>query len=186
MKLTELDRLNRDLVELIETRRGLDGILKRLAIGRTVTTTWIRYRIQRMICDVDYRIGLKKKDIHDAEIRKRLGEGEKKDDISELERELDEVYDGEADPGKDPGADRRAEDHVQQGHERAGGYGRGRNELGGYGAVREIPQEEAAGAESAEACLRARYRERHEGALREWQREIMEADRAGKHERLTL
>ena len=174
MKLTELDRLNRDLVELIETRRGLDNILKRMAIGRTVTTTWIRYRIQRMICDVDYRIG------------KRLGEGEKKDDISELEGELDEVYDGEADSGETAGSDRRAEDHVQQRYERAGGYRRGRNELGGHGAVREIPQEEAAGAESAEACLRARYRERHEGALREWQREIMEADRAGKHERLTI
>ena len=188
MKMTDVDRLKRDLYELIETRRGLDGILKKLAIGRTVTLTWIRYRIHILLCDIDYRIGLKKREIQETEIRRRLGEEEKEDDLSEMGTESE--YDGDDDGAAD---DRTAADHggrAETGHQqerkRADGHGRRRDQLEEVGTVRAMAAGEAAGPGSAEECLRARYRERHEGALMDWQREIMEADRAGKHERLTI
>ena len=39
---------------------------------------------------------------------------------------------------------------------------------------------------SAEDCLRSRYRDRNRDALRDWQREVMNAEREGRREMLVL
>ena len=78
-------------------------------------------------------------------------------------------------------------------HQRAGTAAGIRGELVDLGAVRGVAAKHAAGGReyakaggSAESCLRMRYGERHPG-LRDWQKQIMENDRRGKHEeRITV
>lgn len=191
MQITEADRLRRDVEDLIRARKMLDEIRKGLNISKRVTGLWIWCRTTRMIMDIDRMIGIKKaelareeeKDVRgqkhreenadgtvhvDADLRGRseanvLEECERPGMAGRHERKLGDVGTvPAADPGKDPGG--RSEGN-------RAGQGGGSCESGGG---------------TAEDCLRSRYRNRNRDALRDWQREVMEAEREGRKEMLVL
>lgn len=185
MRITQMDRLQRDLHELISTRKGLQEIKEHMCIGKTVTLAWLRYKLQFMICDIDHQIGMKKEQIADAEIRRRLGEEEIDYDEAEMGNRGGTAV-GETDHRTAADHGGRGEAGAEQKCERAGGQRRRRNKLEQVGTVRAMAEKAVAAVGSAEICLRARYRERHEDALMDWQREVMEEDRNGIRGRLTI
>ena len=184
MKITELDKLNHDLSELIKTRRAIQSRYECLAPWKRSTSVWLRLRLRKLMGEIDWRISLKKKEIADEEIRKRLEKlGGGAGDISILGSGGE--TDGAGDPGTAGDHDRRQQALYQPERERADAEAGGGNQLGAVEPVRALPAAEAAGAgNAAERILRARYRNGQ--GLRDWQKEIMDADREGKRERLVL
>lgn len=179
MTLTEWDRLNRELRMLIFTRNEL-GKIREAAKGKRPTPTMVRFRVSRMISDVDRWIADKKKELADEEIRERLERLEEKHDEATLGTAGAEAG-GEADPGDAAEGDGRHEVHLQHEQQRAAaGAGRG-DHAQQDPAVRGLAAGKIEG--TAEEILRTRHREKR---LRDWQTEIMEADREGRHERMVL
>ena len=178
MQITELDKLQRDLDDLIQMRRKLDEIRKGLSIAKRITALWIYCRVTRMIMDVDWRIGQKKAEIAREEARD--GHGQKR-----REEEAAGSHPVDAD------LHGRAETDVQHKRKRADAAGRDAGQLGDVEPVRAVAAGEGPGGgsrdvSSAEECLRSRYRNRNRDALRDWQREVMEAEREGRKEMLVL
>ena len=178
MQITEADKLERDLEELIRARRMLDEIRKGLSIAKRSTTLWIYLRTSRLIMEIDRRIGMKRGEIAQEEARngKRPARREKNAD------------------GPDPvDADLhgRAEADVLDERQRADAAGRDAGQLGDVESVRNMAAGKGAGGRTdalaggtAEECLRRRYQERQ--GLRDWQREAMEAESEGRREALEL
>ena len=185
MKITQTDRLRRELDVLTDTRNDLQQILNRRCIGKTEDITWIRMRMNAMILHIDIRIGEKKWQSTDAEIRQRLGEEEIDYDEAGMGYNGGET-DGEADYRSNDPDYGGAPVCVQQERERADGKKRRRTKAGYYNSMYAVAAVKAPEPWSAEAYLRARYRERHEDALMDWQREVMEEDRQGIRGRMTI
>lgn len=173
MRITEAEKLKRDLDDLIRARRKLDEIRKGLSLGKRMTGLWIYCRATRLIMDIDRRIGQKKAEI--AREEDTDGHGRKH-----------RAENADGDYPVDADIHGRAEADVLEERERVGAAGRHERQLGDVEPVRDLAAGEGPGGGSAERCLRARYRERNRDALRDWQREIMEADREGRREPLIL
>lgn len=173
MQITEADKLRRDLDDLILARKKLDEIRKALSIGKRMTGLWIYCRATRLIMDIDWRIGQKKAEIAREEDRNGQGQASGKKNA-------------DGDHPVDADLHGRAEADVQHERERADAAGRHERQLGDVEHVRDLAAGEGPGGGSAERCLRARYRERNREALRDWQREIMEANSEGRREPLIL
>lgn len=197
MRITEYDRLARDLYQLKETRKDLGDILERMATGKTETLAWLRLELTAMIHRINARIGDQKDRIMDQEFRQRLGEdkGGDQDDTCGMgaedgnengERDRAGETDRAAGDRKDPDSCGCAKAGDQHECQRVGAEtGRG-VQLEPVGTVRGMAEG------TAEECLRYRFRVKEakrraeEVNLRDWQRQIMEADMTGKHGRMTI
>lgn len=178
MEISELDKLRRDLEDLIMARRKMDEIRKGLSIAKRSTALWIYIRTSRLIMEIDHRIGMKRGEIAQEEAR---------DGYGRICREEDAA----GDHAVDDGVRGRAEEDVLKERERAGAEAGAGGKLGYVEPVPDVAAGNGAGGRkyaraggSAEECLRRRYKERK--GLRNWQKVVMEADRAGRHERLVL
>lgn len=179
MKVTEWDKLNRELKMLIETRKKL-GEIRELASGTRATPTLLRFRTSRFIRNVDEWIRDKRDALAEEEIRERLEQLEEKNDKATVGTAGAEAG-GEGDSGNAAEGDGRHEVHLQHEQQRAAaGPGRG-DHTQQDPAVRGLAAGKIEG--TAEEILRTRHREKQ---LRDWQTEIMEADREGRHERMVL
>ena len=178
MEISELDKLQRDLEDLIMARRKMDEIRKELSIAKRSTALWIYIRTSRLIMEIDHRIGMKRGEIAQEEAR---------DGYGRICREEDAA----GNHAVDDGVRGRAEADVLKERERAGAEAGAGGKLGNVEPVPDVAAGEGTGSReyaraggSAEECLRRRYKERK--GLRNWQKVVMEADRAGRHERLVL
>lgn len=178
MEITELDKLRRDLDDLIMARRKMDEIRKGLSIAKRSTALWIYLRISMIIPQIDHKIGMKRGEIAQEEARDGYGRICREEDAAGTH-------------AVDADVRGRAEKDVLEKRQRAGATAGAGRELGNVEPVPDVAA--GTGAEgrkyaraggSAEECLRRRYQERN--GLRDWQKVIMEADRAGRHERLVL
>ena len=179
MEISELGKLNRDLEDMIMARKKLDEIRKGLSIAKRMTARWIDFRVSRLIGEIDRRIGQKKAEIAREEAGNGHGQ-ERREENADRADPLDADFYG------------RAETDVREERERAGAAGGAAGQLGNVEPVRHLAAGEGAGGRehatagggTAEDCLRRRSRARN--GLRDWQKVIMDADRAGRHERLVL
>lgn len=178
MEISELDKLQRDLEDLIMARRKMDEVRKGLSIAKRSTALWIYIRTSRLIMEIDHRIGMKRGEIAQEEAR---------DGYRRVCREENTA--GDRAVAVDVCG--RAETDVLEERERAGSAAGAGGELGNVEPVPDVAAGEGTGSReyaraggSAEECLRRRYQERN--GLRDWQKAVMEADRAGRHERLVL
>lgn len=178
MEITELDKLRRDLEDLIMARRKLNEIQKGLSIAKRITARWIDLRVSRLIGEIDHRIGQKKADI--AREEEKNGRGR--------------LCQENAAAGTGAVAAAvcgRAEADVLEERERACAAAGAGGQLGNLESVPDVAAGKGAGSGtrvraggSAEECLRNRYRERN--GLRDWQKVVMENDCRGRHERLVF
>ena len=186
MQLSEKDKLERDIFQLRRIRATAEEEISRFEGSRRAVARWIVQRMTYLTIEIDRKTAEVQQERDRAEIRMRTGG--RHNDLSGMGED-----DGENDGAGDPaaaGCDRgRDEENDEQKRERAGSKGGGRDQLVEVGPVRRVAARENAGGGSgertAEECLRRRHRERRDG-LRDWQTEIMEADEAGRHERMTL
>lgn len=158
MEITKLMKARAEVAKLEKEMKGIEQRMERLAIDRTETGAWLRYRYNLLRLDLVLMIGKKKDEAALEEIKMRM---------TELLLKKGEVY-AEDQPEPDaegmPDHIRREETGDQQGPERAGTGGGGGNLLGTDGRLRTDGAGNAAGDRgSAERELRARYRSR-EGA----------------------
>ena len=176
MQVSEKEKLERDLEELIRARRMMDKIRKGISIAKRPTTLWIYIRTSRLIMDIDHQIGLKRGEIAREEAKNGQGRTGRTAAGENADRDDDHIHG-------------RAEAGVLDEYERAGAAGGAAGQLGDVQPVPDvaagkIPGDRLRAGGTAEECLRRRYKERN--GLRDWQREVMEADRIGRHERLVL
>ena len=178
MQITEADKMRRDLEELIRARRMLDEIRKGLSIAKRSTTLWIYLRTSRLIMDIDWRIGQKKAEIAREEDRNGQGQtsGKKK---------------AAGDHPVDADLHGRAEADVLDERQRTDAASRDAGQLGDVEPMRNMAAGKGAGGRTyalaggtAEECLRRRYQERQ--GMRDWQREVMNAEREGRREMLVI
>lgn len=188
MTISEADKLERDISQLKRIRQQAEEEIRRAEGSRRPVMRWIVQRMTWLTIEIDKQIFAVQGERDRAEIRMRIG-GRENDGS------------GVGSEGKDDGAgDAAAADYYggceqevhQQEQQRADTQERRGGQLGTVGPVRGVSAEAVSGnrggrqeGRTAEECLRSRHRERHE-RLADWQKEIMENERAGRHERLTL
>lgn len=193
MQITEMDKLIQDRERLHSLRRSLEDFRAGLEISKRPVDAWLKLRLTRWIAETKDKIVDISEEIAAEESRIRKGAGENDTAIMGRragQRETDEPA------GDHPAAAadrRRDEEDGGEEHQRSATAAGVRGQLVDMGAVRRVAAKHAAGGReyakaggSAESCLRMRYGERHPG-LRDWQKQIMENDRRGKHEeRITV
>lgn len=182
MQISEADKLERDISQLKRIRQQAEEEIRRSEGSRRPVMRWIVQRMTWLTIEIDKQIFAVQGERDRAEIRMRIG-GQENDES------------GVGSEGKDDGAgnnsaaahhERSEQAGNQQEHQRADTQERRGGQLGTVGPVRGMAAEAVSShRRSAEECLRSRHRERHE-RLADWQKEIMENERAGRHERLTL
>lgn len=192
MQITELKKLERDLESLERARGMAEEVRAGLQDGKRETAAWLRMTLTGLIGAIDQRIGAKKKDIAWEAAEERIRKGAGKHDKGRMaeyggkDDEAADVHPSAADGG-------RVQADGKRKHQRADAKAGIREQLellepdcGLFEDGDARGGRRRKGDECQEKLLRQRYRERHVDALRDWQRRIMEADRAGRHERLGI
>ena len=193
MQITEMDKLIQDRERLHSLRRSLEDFRAGLEISKRPVDAWLKLRLTRWIAETKDKIVDISEEIAAEESRIRKGAGENDTAIMGRraeQRETDEPAGDHPAAAADRGRD---EEDGGEEHQRSATAAGVRGQLVDMGAVRGVAAKHAAGGReyaktggSAESCLRMRYGERHPG-LRDWQKQIMENDRRGKHEeRITV
>ena len=193
MQITEMDKLIQDRERLHSLRRSLEDFRAGLEISKRPVDAWLKLRLTRWIAETKDKIVNISEEIAAEESRIRRGAGQNDTAIMGRrteQRETDEPAGDHPAAAADRGRD---EEDGGEEHQRTATAAGVRGELVDMGAVRRVAAKHAAGGReyakaggSAESCLRMRYGERHPG-LRDWQKQIMENDRRGKHEeRITV
>ena len=194
MQITEREKLERDLKSLLHVRQVINDARTELEPGKRETPAWLRMHLTILIGAIDQRIGAKKKSIAWETATERIMKGAEQHDETGMGNpaagETDDAA-GDADAAAADGG--RHEANGKHKHQRPDGAAGLRSQLGQLGADRGFSagRDEGGGKHSpalspSEILLRQRHRERNREALRDWQRRIMAADRAGRHERLEL
>ena len=193
MQITEMDKLIQDRERLHSLRRSLEDFRAGLEISKRPVDAWLKLRLTRWIAETKDKIVDISEEIAAEESRIRRGAGQ--NDTAIMGRRTEQRETDEPAGDHPAAAADRGRDEADGGeeHQRAGTAAGIRGELVDLGAVRRVAAKHAAGGReyakaggSAESCLRMRYGERHPG-LRDWQKQIMENDRRGKHEeRITV
>lgn len=193
MQITEMDKLIQDRERLHSLRRSLEEFRAGLEISKRPVDAWLKLRLTRWIAETKDKIVDISEEIAAEESRIRKGAGENDTVIMGRRAEQRETNEPAGDhPAAAADCGRDEADGGEE-HQRTGSQTGVRGELVDMGAVRRVAAKHAAGGReyakaggSAESCLRMRYGERHPG-LRDWQKQIMENDRRGKHEeRITV
>lgn len=193
MQITEMDKLIQDRERLHSLRRSLEDFRAGLEISKRPVDAWLKLRLTRWIAETKDKIVDISEEIAAEESRIRRGAGQ--NDTAIMGRRAEQRETDEPAGDHPAAAADRGRDEADGGeeHQRTGSQTGVRGELVDMGAVRRLAAKHAAGGReyakaggSAESCLRMRYGERHPG-LRDWQKQIMENDRRGKHEeRITV
>ena len=193
MQITEMDKLIQDRERLHSLRRSLEDFRAGLEISKRPVDAWLKLRLTRWIAETKDKIVDISEEIAAEESRIRRGAGQ--NDTAIMGRRAEQRETDEPAGDHPAAAADRGRDEADGGeeHQRTGSQTGVRGELVDMGAVRRVAAKHAAGGReyakaggSAESCLRMRYGERHPG-LRDWQKQIMENDRRGKHEeRITV
>ena len=193
MQITEMDKLIQDRERLHSLRRSLEDFRAGLEISKRPVDAWLKLRLTRWIAETKDKIVDISEEIAAEESRIRRGAGQ--NDTAIMGRRTEQRETDEPAGDHPAAAADRGRDEADGGeeHQRTGSKTGVRGELVDMGAVRRVAAKHAAGGReyakaggSAESCLRMRYGERHPG-LRDWQKQIMENDRRGKHEeRITV
>lgn len=190
MQITEADKLRRDLEQLMNAKEALEGVVESLGDNRRTTGLWLALTLTRTVEMINHQIGKKKQDIVNEEAEERIRKARK--EAGDGQGQASGKKNADGDHPVDADLHGRAEADVQQKRERADAAGRHERQLGDVEHVRDLAAGEGAGrgrhtvTGSAEDCLRSRYRDRNREALRDWQREVMEAEREGRREMLIL
>lgn len=194
MQITESEKLERDLETLLSVREVLAEAREKLEPGRRGPAAWLRLRLTMLIRDIDTKVSARQKKMAWEMATERLMKGAGQLGGGEMwepaARKPDDSERDAVSAADDGGCVQEAGRNEYQRFDTAAGV---RGQLGKmemYPGIPaggdQIPRKFEIGCSASEALLRQRLRERKHGGLREWQRQIMEADRLGKHERLEI